>query len=327
MSDPIIARGPMADDHYARIHNLIVRGAIPTRYVGVYGYVASHNDGWRLSVARLAKTLGVGRDFITSALKAIESAGLMIREQERNADGTLGGAVWFITDVPMQLRSLGMTDKDLIAASTRAAYDQWRQQNEMPSSQPSPANPSPVTTSENESLPSSQPLPGFPSPVQPATANPHTKKNLGLEDLPFVEEPPSSVGSSRASGDQAPTEEEESRTEDQTRAVDMVVSLPAVGRTRINGMLRRELVELITTHLAGGWSPEDIRAELTRDLDGARGPGVYRSRLLDLPVVAPRKTKPAPTKSRRRAVEEHPFTGTGRDCTTCGGLRTSAMHL
>ena len=298
-----IGRGPMADDHYTKIHNLILRGAIPTKYVGTYGYIASQDDGWTVSLTKAAKDLKVGRDFLLAALRAIERVGCMVRVQERGTDGKLGAATWFITDIPMQLRAAGVTDAKVIAASTQAAFEQWQKRR----SRPLTANPTTVATSKDESFPRSGPKSDLPSTAEPTTADPTPKKNLVLEDFDFDQEelPSSSIGSSAPAaspaGQPGRTEEEEARTKgnperasEQAAAAEAVVdALPSVGRSRVGAKLRATLVAGIAAKLADGWQPGDIADELTRDLDTARTTGVYAHRLADMPTAPPRRRSPA----------------------------------
>lgn len=122
-----IARGPMTGDHYTQIHNLLLRGqVIPTQYVGVWGYIASHAEGWKLTEAKLGKDLNKGRAFIQSALAAIEAAHCLIREQRRDENGKLGDSTWFITDLPLQLRQLDVFDEATIQTKVAEAFAKWK---------------------------------------------------------------------------------------------------------------------------------------------------------------------------------------------------------
>src|SRR5690625_2272618 len=52
--------------------NHAVRGGLHTRYVGVWCYLTSHHQSWKLTEAQVARDLGVGRGFVRSALENIE---------------------------------------------------------------------------------------------------------------------------------------------------------------------------------------------------------------------------------------------------------------
>lgn len=186
-----IVRGPMAGDHYTKIHNLAVRGAIHTRYVGVFGFISSHQQGWTLTVASVAKALGVGVDFVAAALKNIEKAHCLIRDRDRDAAGKLGGAVWFVTDLPLQLRQLGVDDDEMIAAQVRTAYERW-QAEQASAAEPEPENPildlTCANTDNGEGSPRSEPKLGFPSLAEPSLADPVHKKTMGEEDQDLSED-------------------------------------------------------------------------------------------------------------------------------------------
>jgi len=127
-SGAVVHRWRMANDHFTQIHNLVLRGKTPikTQYVGVWGFICSHVEGWRLTEAGIARELRVGRKFVRSALAAIEEAGCLIRVQERNADGSFGPGHWFITDLPIQLQQVGISDPALINERVKEAFEEWR---------------------------------------------------------------------------------------------------------------------------------------------------------------------------------------------------------
>jgi len=130
VADPGDRYGPrpltMASDHYTPIHNWILRGGLPAPYVGVYAYIASHREGWRLSEAQIARDLHRGRHYVRQALTAMEAAGLLVRRQERRADGTYGAALWWVSDLAAQLRSLGVDEETISRRVAEAADDCFR---------------------------------------------------------------------------------------------------------------------------------------------------------------------------------------------------------
>ncbi len=123
-----IYRGPMTEDNFTQVHNLLLRGqVIHTKYVGVWGYISSHEEGWKLTESKIQRDLGVGRDFVRGALRAFESAYCLIRTQSRTGSGTFSESEpWFITDLPLQLRQLGVFEEDVIRSKTNEAFEQWR---------------------------------------------------------------------------------------------------------------------------------------------------------------------------------------------------------
>jgi hypothetical protein len=298
-----IVRGPMATDNYTQLHNLAFRGAIDTRYVGVFGFIASHREGWSLTAASVAKALNVGTYFVRHALAAIEAAGCLIRKRKRNPDGTLGGSVWFVTDLPLQLRQLGITDEAVIREQVQAAYNQWVDA-------PKSGNRTLAVTCENadpiERLPRSEPKCGYPTLVEPTLDNPPHKKNNPKKTKEKKNNPPlPPVPTQRQAP--APVEPREGRREEQPEddtqrpdasghrpaAEAIVDALPPVGRSRIGAKLRATLVTGIAAKLADGWQPGDVADELTHDLETARTTGVYAHRLAEMPTQPPRRRTPA----------------------------------
>jgi hypothetical protein len=174
-----VARGPMAGNHFTLLHNRVYRGCgIHTRYVGVFGYIAGQTDGWKLTEKKIAADLGVGRDFVRAALLNFEAARCLIRDRLRKPDGTLGAAVWFITDLPAQLQQAGITDPELIDRSVRDAYDQWRSARSAPVSEnPTQAAPEPGTEPDEPETPRSEPMSEKPMLAEPMLAEPTHKKN------------------------------------------------------------------------------------------------------------------------------------------------------
>ncbi|MBM0205786.1 hypothetical protein JNW90_24285 [Micromonospora sp. STR1s_5] len=312
----VIGRGPMADDHYTRIHNILVRGGIKTQYVGVFGYIASHQEGWKLTAARVAKELQVGKDFISSALSAIESAGCLIRDRVRYEDGTLGGAVWFVTDLPLQLRQLGITDAEVITERVQAAYDQWRAAYEA-ARKPDAENPPLGLTSENASLPRSEPKSGYPALGEPAQADPQPKKSKGLKDHGVVEDqtppPPPTPGPSAAGPMPAWAEQEEEGFPKDDNPQDPMLPLAAevldqvLTGTKVRSTLRPTGSKAITLrrelakHLNAGWRQELLVEALSEPLDGVDS--VYAVLLTRVRNLGPAPRRPArPAPEQRKAL-------------------------
>jgi hypothetical protein len=91
----------MAADRFTQIRNGLFRDPkISFRAKGIFGIISTHRDGRRVSVAELARLDPEGKDAVTVALKELERHGYLARERERRANGTLGAAAYFITDMP-----------------------------------------------------------------------------------------------------------------------------------------------------------------------------------------------------------------------------------
>jgi hypothetical protein len=96
-----IRRGVMAADQFTQIANGLFRDPRTSfKSKGIFGLISTHRDGWRMSVTDLARRSRDGEAAVKSGLKELERYGFLLRERERNPDGTLGAAAYFITDLP-----------------------------------------------------------------------------------------------------------------------------------------------------------------------------------------------------------------------------------
>ncbi|MFJ3310879.1 hypothetical protein ACIPSA_49695 [Streptomyces sp. NPDC086549] len=96
-----IRRGVMAGDQFTQIANALFRDSrISFKAKGLFGYISTHRDGWQITVANLARHGRERVDAVTTGLEELESHGFLLRERDRSADGTLGQALYFITDLP-----------------------------------------------------------------------------------------------------------------------------------------------------------------------------------------------------------------------------------
>ncbi|CAL9329670.1 hypothetical protein [Streptomyces sp. enrichment culture] len=96
-----IRRGVMAADQFTQIANGLFRdGRLSFKAKGLFGYISTHRNGWRMTVTDLARRGRDGEAAVTSGLKELEKHGFLLRERLRNPDGTLGPAAYCITDLP-----------------------------------------------------------------------------------------------------------------------------------------------------------------------------------------------------------------------------------
>ncbi|MEU9014671.1 hypothetical protein AB0D12_33920 [Streptomyces sp. NPDC048479] len=96
-----IRRGVMAADQFTQIANGLFRDPrLSFKAQGLFGLISTHRDGWRMSVTDLARRGRDGEAAVKSGLRELERHGFLLRERERNPDGTLGAAAYFITDLP-----------------------------------------------------------------------------------------------------------------------------------------------------------------------------------------------------------------------------------
>lgn len=96
-----IRRGVMAADSFTRIANALFRGPqMSFKAKGLFGLLSTHREGWRMTVTDIARRGRDGEAAVKSGLKELEKHGFLVRERERDLDGTLGAAAYFITDLP-----------------------------------------------------------------------------------------------------------------------------------------------------------------------------------------------------------------------------------
>ncbi|MFI9772065.1 hypothetical protein ACIHJG_35170 [Streptomyces sp. NPDC052415] len=96
-----IRRGVMAADQFTQIANGLFRDPqLSFKAKGLFGLLSTHREGWRMTVADLARRGREGESAVKSGLKELERHGFLMRERERGPDGTLGAAAYFLTDLP-----------------------------------------------------------------------------------------------------------------------------------------------------------------------------------------------------------------------------------
>ncbi|WP_433455654.1 hypothetical protein ACQPXS_01400 [Streptomyces sp. CA-142005] len=96
-----IRRGVMGADRFTQIANGLFRDSrLSLKAKGLFGLISTHRDGWRMTVTDLARRGRDGEAAVKSGLKELQKHGFLLRERERNPDGTLGAAAYVITDLP-----------------------------------------------------------------------------------------------------------------------------------------------------------------------------------------------------------------------------------
>ncbi|MER5913029.1 hypothetical protein ABT124_21635 [Streptomyces sp. NPDC001982] len=96
-----IRRGVMAPDQFTQIANALFRATqLSFKAKGLFGLLSTHRDGWRMTVTDIARRSRDGEAAVKSGLKELEKHSFLVREREREADGTLSAAAYFITDLP-----------------------------------------------------------------------------------------------------------------------------------------------------------------------------------------------------------------------------------
>jgi hypothetical protein len=145
----------MAADQFTQIANTLFRDErLSLKAKGLFGLISTHRDGYGVTPRSLSAQTADGLDAIKSGLRELESAGYLMRSQERRPNGTLGPMEYLITD----LSGPGNT---------------W--------SGPVEENPSPAPTSTNTQNRRSGPVRENPPAVQPPAAHP-TPKNTNTKN-------------------------------------------------------------------------------------------------------------------------------------------------
>lgn len=96
---PIIRRSLDFEGHFTQIPNAWLRDErLSLRAKGLLGQLLSHSEGWSVSIRSLAEKNNCGRDAIRSAVRELEEAGYLGREQSRQPGGEFAEAVWFTSE-------------------------------------------------------------------------------------------------------------------------------------------------------------------------------------------------------------------------------------
>jgi hypothetical protein len=119
----------MGGDNYTNLHNNVFRDPrITAKAKGIFGNITTHDpEKWVFSIESLASggQMKEGVDAIAAGLRELERYSYLIRERQRDADGTLGKIIYFYTDLPAQLLDLNLPDQ-VIADRVRVLFELWR---------------------------------------------------------------------------------------------------------------------------------------------------------------------------------------------------------
>lgn len=140
-------------------NDMILDKRLSLKTKGLMAVILSRPDGWEFSVSGLAAFCNCGKDTIRGALKELETAGYLARQQLHGENGTFGGNVYVI-----QESSVHPQDEDV------------------------PLSDYPTTADA--------PLSGKPSTEKPSSGNP-TQRNKDLKKEGLKEPPISPKGEKR----------------------------------------------------------------------------------------------------------------------------------
>jgi hypothetical protein len=155
-----IYRTALPGDHYTPIPNAWLRTpTLTAKEKVVMAIVASHREGYRLTIQQLIGEMHEGRDAVYGAIKGLVDKGWMLSIQNRAEDGTLGEVDYMLTGGP----------EEAVPEVEEAPAVAARRRRQLGRVQPVPENPEPVRP---ERLPRSEPVPGFPEPAEPEPGEP-----------------------------------------------------------------------------------------------------------------------------------------------------------
>lgn len=181
-----IRRGPMAADvfekQFVQINNGLFRDArLSLKAKGIFGFIATHRDGFGISEESIAASSTDGVSAVNSGLKELAKFGYLKRSRVRDERGRLGQAEYFITDMP-----------DGLTLVLDAPLGEDEPDEETRSSEPTCEN---RTLEPGKKQPRSEPTCGFPALGEPRLGEPtqgnRPHKKTRVSSNTSVQEPPS----------------------------------------------------------------------------------------------------------------------------------------
>ncbi|MFF1321963.1 hypothetical protein ACFVZZ_21410 [Streptomyces chartreusis] len=164
-----IRRGVMAADSFTQVANALFRASeLSYKAKGLFGLLSTHREGWRMSVADIARRGRDGEAAVKSGLKELEQHGFLLRERERNPDGTLGAAAYFITDLPSLKNGTSQPMSGFPPVDEPTSADRSLKNNNRKKT--NRENTSPLRPCRPGDAPHSSPRPGRPEATTPAPA-------------------------------------------------------------------------------------------------------------------------------------------------------------
>lgn len=97
-----IKRGPVAADNFTIISNALLRDAtLSFKTRGLAAWMLTHRGDFALTMVRIAQLNGCGEASVRTAVKELEEAGYLVREQARqDGSGQFAETIYHLTDVP-----------------------------------------------------------------------------------------------------------------------------------------------------------------------------------------------------------------------------------
>ncbi len=280
-----IERGPRKQRDFSIVDNsLLQNSTISFRARGVAAYVLSLPDGAKIDIRTLAAKNPEGRQAIAACFAELEKAGYLVRTVTRGERGRIATRVVMHEDP----QGVGERPPSLPKSWTRAK----------PSTSGDAVKPQ---VAPDPVLPVSG-APGSGGPVSGNTGSKSFKEPLlkdqelkNQELKPKTSSSPVLSVPHQATAEAVENPEEEDRDEGRW-ARDFLRSLPDTWRP--NPIVEAELVPLIAERLRAGWTPAQLRTELTARPEGLQRPATALKRRVGALTPEPH------SKPRRRAPRD-----------------------
>jgi hypothetical protein len=285
----------MAGDSFTQIANALFRDRrISFKAKGIFGLVSTHRDGWRVSVNELARLGPDGRDSVRAGLAELEKFGYLVRERERRSDGTLGEAVYSITDMPAHLFELYGDDAPELPKKPTAA----RQARKTPASK---------STARQPALDEDQ--------EEPETAKTDSV-SVPMAETEAPKAPLSTPSAASAAG----------RAAAPSAGVTLLLEIGNMEpRLQVGGPALRDQGARLEALLAAGWSADALRTAVVGNLTvkPISNPGGYVSRRIDVIPAAP---VPVPAQAAAPFAEEGSTASSPHDRQPSEAVRRRVQH-
>jgi hypothetical protein len=96
---PIVRKKLTHEYRFTQIPNDWVRdGRLSLKSIGLLAQLLSHSDGWNVTISSLATANNCGRDLIAGAVRELEEAGYLVRQQSRATGGEFAEVVWWTAE-------------------------------------------------------------------------------------------------------------------------------------------------------------------------------------------------------------------------------------
>ncbi|WP_432563692.1 hypothetical protein [Kineococcus sp. SYSU DK003] len=289
-----VIRGPLPTDNFTMVSNDWARDVDLTyKAKGILLAIASHAEGYRLTLQQLVAQGKDGRDAVKAGLRELVDEGYMRVIQNRGENGQMGEVDYILTG------KLSADDAGVVPAGTESARSRQRRTRSAPvtdnppsvdvaqkrRSEPVAENPSPVAASEDAQDRRSEPVADFPSPGSPSTESPPLRRTRSKKTNTYVTSTSArdvTVSVDNSEGRRAPSasqrpvatvpdavrhsglESEDGNDVDLDEVERTLLHLP--DRLRPSPSEARRLRGLIEQRMRRGWAREDIVHAVERRL-------------------------------------------------------------